>query len=73
METSLSDLEAFKVPQKPDNYDILFGLPIPPIDRLRTFSADQFEDMICEWADGYLKKSIFLYIAQVRQVIRAGI
>ncbi|MCD1259230.1 hypothetical protein B5M42_010310 [Paenibacillus athensensis] len=56
METTLSDLKPFKLPQKPDNYDILFGLPIPPIDRLRTFSADQFEDMICEWVDGYLKK-----------------
>jgi hypothetical protein len=55
MGSVVNDLLQPRLPKIPDNYDILFGLPIPPIDRLRTFSADQFEDMICEWIDGYLK------------------
>ncbi|WP_342746198.1 ABC-three component system protein [Paenibacillus donghaensis] len=51
----VSELLPIRAPKIPDNYDILFGIPIPPIERLRTFSADQFEDMICEWVDGFLK------------------
>ena len=39
------------------NSEILSGLPIPPIDRLRTFDANKFEDMIREWVVGYLMKS----------------
>jgi len=27
------------------------GLPIPPIERIRIFSAGQWEDFVLEWAD----------------------
>ncbi|RVN01045.1 hypothetical protein CN112_32175 [Sinorhizobium meliloti] len=30
------------------------GLPVDPIDRLGTFSSDEFERFVLEWADGYL-------------------
>jgi len=33
---------------KPQNADIIFGLPIAPIDRLKTFSDKEFEEMIKE-------------------------
>jgi hypothetical protein len=33
------------------------GLPVKPLDRLATFSADDFERFILEWADGDLPKS----------------
>lgn len=39
------------------NSEIVSGLPIPPIDRLRTFDANKFEDMIREWVVGYLMKN----------------
>jgi len=38
------------------NQDILFGAPIPAIDRLKVFSPEQFEDMVREWVTGYLMK-----------------
>lgn len=38
------------------NQDILFGMPVPAIDRMKIFSPEQFEDMIREWVTGYLIK-----------------
>ena len=38
------------------NNDILFGPTIAPIDRLKIFSADNFEDMVREWVSGYMVK-----------------
>jgi hypothetical protein len=37
------------------NWDIVNGLSIPAIDRLKIMSAGQFEDFVYEWAYGYLK------------------
>ncbi len=34
------------------------GLPVNPLDRLRLFSADEFERFILEWAEGYLKQHV---------------
>lgn len=34
--------------------DILSGTPIPPIDRMRNISAQEFEDLVLEWIDGFL-------------------
>jgi len=34
------------------------GLPVNPLDRLRLFSADEFERFILEWAEGYLKQVV---------------
>ena len=38
------------------NSDILFGSPIPAIDRLKVVSEEQFEDIIREWIAGYCAK-----------------
>ncbi|WP_461789419.1 ABC-three component system protein [Pedobacter sp.] len=38
------------------NQDILFGMPVAAIDRLKILSPEQFEDMIREWVTGYLIK-----------------
>lgn len=35
--------------KKIDNYDLVTGSPIPPIDRLRVISADEYEACIAEW------------------------
>jgi len=35
------------------NNDILFGSPIPAIDKLKIVSAGEFEDIIREWIAGY--------------------
>lgn len=53
------DLVDFPPPQnvgRLTNNDVLLGLPIPAIDRLKIFSPDQFEDFIREWVVGYLMK-----------------
>jgi hypothetical protein len=55
MNNLAEDLLEPRAPRIPGNYDILFGIPTPPIDRMRSFSEDQFEDMVYEWVDGYLK------------------
>jgi hypothetical protein len=44
------------------------GLPVNPLDRLASFSADDFERFILEWADGYLPNSV----AGVDQVQQRG-
>ena len=43
------------VPEKPKDGNIIFGVPIPPLVRLRTFSSSEFEEMVMEWAYDYLK------------------
>ncbi|AIQ70246.1 hypothetical protein PGRAT_23280 [Paenibacillus graminis] len=48
-------LVEIELPPPPNDYDVLFGVPVPPIDRLKLFSAEQFEDVICEWVNGFLK------------------
>lgn len=43
------------------NLDIVNGIAVPAIDRLKIMSASQFEDLVYEWAYGYLKnQSIYL-------------
>jgi hypothetical protein len=44
------------------------GLPVHPLDRLASFSADDFERFILEWADGYLPHCV----AGVDQVQQRG-
>jgi hypothetical protein len=49
-------------PEKPKliglltNQDILFGTPIPAIDKLKIVSEDEFEDIIREWIAGYCER-----------------
>jgi len=38
------------------NSEIILGIAIPPIDRLKIISSDSFEDLIREWIAGYCKK-----------------
>lgn len=38
------------------NNDILFGSPIPAIDKLKIVSPDEYEDIIREWIAGYCEK-----------------
>lgn len=48
-------------PQEPQsigllsNSDVVLGIPIPPIDRLKIVSAENFEDIVREWIAGYCK------------------
>lgn len=52
-----------KYPPKPKgngnltNREILFGQPIPVIDRLKVMSEDDFENLTLEWIDGFLIKN----------------
>ncbi len=63
--------EMLLTPKKPEsigllsNSDILFGTPIPAIDRLRLVSDSEFEDIIREWILGYCS-------TQYVQVVRAS-
>tara|TARA_R110000868_G_scaffold198471_1_gene444763 strand:+ start:331 stop:1419 length:1089 start_codon:yes stop_codon:yes gene_type:complete len=50
------------------NSDVVLGVPIPPIDRLKVISAENFEDIIREWIAGYCKTK---YI-KVRKPAGAG-
>jgi len=50
------------------NSDVILGTPIPPIDRLKIVSAEDFEDIIREWIAGYCKSK---YI-KVRKPAGAG-
>ena len=34
------------------------GLPVHPLDRLNSFSADEFERFVLEWAQGYLSRKV---------------
>lgn len=34
------------------------GLPVAPLDRLGTFSPEEFERFVLEWADGYLAQKV---------------
>jgi len=47
------------------NSDIMFGSPIPAIDKLKVVSQEQFEDIIREWIAGYCA-------SQYTKVWRAG-
>jgi hypothetical protein len=38
------------------NEQILYGVPLPALDRLRILSPEQFEDFVLEWIDGHLSK-----------------
>lgn len=43
------------VPKGPKSGDAVFGINIAPIDRLKTFSDTQFEEIVNEWAFSYLQ------------------
>lgn len=41
-------------PPKPISGNLIFGSPIPPIQRLKSMSEDEFEYIVWEWAHSYL-------------------
>ncbi|MFS1133341.1 ABC-three component system protein [Enterococcus hirae] len=43
-------------PKIPSYTDINFGMPIAPIDRLKIMNDVDFEELVAEWAHGYLNK-----------------
>lgn len=45
-----------KLEKKLSNLDLLYGKAIEPIKRLEIISEDDFEDMVREWAIGYLSE-----------------
>lgn len=48
--------EVIKEPKIPQNANPIFGSPIAPIDRLTIMDDVSFEELVAEWAHGYLKK-----------------
>ncbi|WP_035387838.1 ABC-three component system protein [Exiguobacterium sp. NG55] len=49
-------INAPEVEKKLTNLDLLYGKAIEPIKRLEIISADDFEDLVREWATGFLKE-----------------
>ena len=49
-------IEPPKIEKKLTNLDLLYGKPIEPIKKLEVISEDDFEDLVREWATGYLEK-----------------
>lgn len=45
------------VQMKLSNADLLLGKPLEPIKRLQVISPGDFEDLVREWASGYLKQN----------------
>lgn len=43
--------------EPPQDTSRIFDVSINPIDRLRTIEAGAFEDIVCQWASGYLANS----------------
>lgn len=57
-----------ELPAKPKNSSIIFGTSIAPLSRLKSISDEAFEDIVLEWAHGYLKN----VYSQVRRIGGAG-
>ncbi|MEG0774397.1 ABC-three component system protein [Clostridium sp.] len=48
-------LEEIQAPKLPENYNPYTGIAIAPLDRLKIMDDGEFEDLIIEWANDYLK------------------
>lgn len=48
-------LEELQAPKLPENYNPYTGIAIAPLDRLKIMDDGEFEDLIIEWANDYLK------------------
>jgi hypothetical protein len=50
------DEEEIEIVLQPiDNYDLVTGSTVAPIDRLKIISADEYEACVAEWCVEYLK------------------
>jgi len=52
------------VPPTDNDLQVFSGAPIPPIERVGTFSPNQFEDFINEWATACLK-SRYIWVRKI--------
>jgi hypothetical protein len=54
-------MEFYDLPQceKIQNYNPYLGQNIPPIDRLKIIGDGDFENLILEWANGYIKNNYY--------------
>lgn len=54
-------MEFIELPQckKIENYNPYIGQNIPPIDRLKIMGDEDFENLILEWANGYVKNNYY--------------
>ncbi|MDD3404617.1 MAG: restriction endonuclease [Hespellia sp.] len=43
--------------EAPQDTSRIFDVSIKPLDRLRTIESGEFEDIVCQWASGYLANS----------------
>lgn len=57
MEGVILEREIIKEPKIPKDANPVFGSPIAPIDRLTIMDDVSFEELVAEWAHGYLKKN----------------
>lgn len=68
MQITLSDIAKPKGKRRISTFEILSGAIVSPLDRMKTISEDDFEEMVLEWADDYLSKKY----SKVRQLGGAG-
>lgn len=52
-------LEELPKCKAPTEYNPYMGQPIPPLDRLKIMSEDDFEDLVVEWANGYVHNNYY--------------
>lgn len=52
----ISEISKPKRNRRISTFEVLSGAIISPLDRMKTVSEDDFEEMVLEWADDYLSK-----------------
>ena len=60
------EIVPISVPDVPQNINRIFDITINPLVRLKNVSAGEFEDIVCQWASGYLTQ--FEYYKSVAQI-----
>ena len=65
----LFEIEEPKYNKDISNRQLLIGNYVPPIDRLKVMSADEFEELIEEWVYGYLMQK-YEKVKKIDKVIR---
>ncbi|WP_313410800.1 hypothetical protein, partial [Sphingobacterium multivorum] len=68
MQITFLEITRPKGKRRISTFEILSGAIVSPLDRMKTISEDDFEEMVLEWADDYLSKKY----PKVRQLGGAG-
>ncbi|WP_228063407.1 ABC-three component system protein [Jeotgalicoccus nanhaiensis] len=63
------EIEEPKYNRTLSNKQLIMGKNMPPIDRLKIISADEFEELIEEWIYGYLRPK-YKKVQKIKKVIR---